>query len=73
MREKDGAKPHQARMVMEWLDTIFQDRMLAIKCLRGDPGPPYSTDCNPCVFFLGGYMKEEVYQPQPVNIKTWLL
>ena len=34
--QQDGVKPHQAKMVMKWLDTIFQDRMLAIKCLRGD-------------------------------------
>ena len=30
--QQDGAKPNQAKMVMEGLDTIFQDRMLAIKC-----------------------------------------
>ena len=38
---QDDAKPHQARIVMEWLDTIFQDRMLAINwCLRGDTWAP---------------------------------
>ena len=52
--QQDGAKQHQARMVMKWLDTIFQDRMLAIKCLRGDTWAPYSPDCNPCDFFLWG-------------------
>ena len=38
--QQDGAKPHQARMVMEWLDTIFKERMLAINCLRGDTWNP---------------------------------
>ena len=66
--DDDGAKPHQARMVMEWLDTIFQDRMLAIKCLRGDTWAPYSPDCNPCDYFLWGYMKEKVYHPLPANM-----
>ena len=66
--QQDGAKPHQARMVMEWLDTIFQDRMLAIKCLRGDTWAPYSPDCNPCDYFLWGYMKEKVYHPLPANM-----
>ena len=66
--QEDGAKPHQARMVMEWLDTIFQDRMLAIKCLRGDTWAPYSPDCNPCDYFLWGYMKEKVYHPLPANM-----
>ena len=36
MWQQDGFKPHQAKMMMEWLDTILQDRMLAINCLRRD-------------------------------------
>jgi hypothetical protein len=32
--QQAGAKPHQAKMVMKWLDTIFQDRMFTIKCFR---------------------------------------
>ena len=63
--QQDGAKPHQARMVMEWLDSIFKEKMLAIKSLRGDTWAPYSPDCNPCDFFLWGYMKAKVYQPLP--------
>ena len=66
--QQDGAKPHQARMVMEWLDTIFMERMLAIKSLRGDSWAPSSPDCNPCDFFLWGYLKEKVYQPLPNNL-----
>ena len=66
--QQDGAKPHQARMVMEWLDTIFKERMLAIKSLRGDSWAPSSPDCNPCDFFLWGYLKEKVYQPLPNNL-----
>ena len=34
-------------MVMEWLDTIFQDRILDIKCLRGD-----SPDMRSPLFFM---------------------
>ena len=55
-------------MVMEWLETIFQERMLAIKCLRGDTWAPYSPDCNPCDFFLWGYLKEKVDQPLPTTM-----
>jgi hypothetical protein len=33
--QQDGVKPHQAKMLMKWLDTIFHNRMLAIKCLKG--------------------------------------
>ena len=66
--QQDGAKPHQARMVMEWLDGIFKNRMLALKSLRGDSWAPSSPDCNPCDFFLWGYMKSKVYQPLPLTM-----
>ena len=68
--QQDGAKPHQAVMVMNWLDTIFKERMLAIKCIRGDTWAPYSPDCNPCDFFLWGYLKEKVYHPLPVTLEA---
>ena len=55
-------------MVMGWLDTGHQDGMHDIKCLRGDTLAPYSPECNPCDFFLWGYMKEKVYQPLPGNM-----
>ena len=45
--QQDGAKPHQANMVMEWLDGIFEDRMLAIRSRRGDTWAPSSPDLNP--------------------------
>ena len=56
-------------MVMNWLDTIFKERMLAIKCIRGDTWAPYSPDCNSC-FFLWGYLKEKVYHPLPVTLEA---
>jgi hypothetical protein len=43
-----------------------QDRMHAIKRLRGDTLAPYSPECNPVLSL--GYMKEKVYQPLPGNI-----
>ena len=33
--QEDRAKPHQTNMVMNWLDSIFEERMLAIKSRRG--------------------------------------
>ena len=68
--QQDGAKTHPAKMVMEWLDGIFQERMIALKSLRGDSWAPYSPDCNPCDFFLWGYLKGKVYNPLPSNITT---
>ena len=67
---QDGAKPHQDNMVMQWLDGIFDERMLAFKSLRGDFWAPYSLDCNPCDFFLWEYLNEKVYRPLPANLAS---
>ena len=42
-------------MVMEYLDRVFQDRMLALRPRRGDSWTPSSPDKKPCDFFLYGY------------------
>ena len=63
--QQDGAKPHQARMVMEWLDGLFGERILAIKSLRGEDWAPSSPDCAPCDFYLWPRMKPLVYAPPP--------
>ena len=34
--KQDSAKPHQANMLREYLDSIFEERMLAIRAVRGD-------------------------------------
>jgi hypothetical protein len=46
MWQQDGSKPHQANMVMEWLDGIFEERMLAIKSRRGTPEPLISRSSS---------------------------
>ena len=55
-------------MVLEWLDSVFETRMLALKRVRRDSWSPYSPDCNPYDFFLWGYLKERVYHPLPNNL-----
>ena len=62
---QDGAKPHQASMVMQWLNGIFAHRMLAIKSLRGKVWAPSRPDMNPCDFYLWKRMKSMVYQLPP--------
>ena len=66
--QQDGAKPHQAHIVMDWLDQVFGDRMLALKARQGMFWAPASPDMNPCDFFLWGHMKELVYRPMPANM-----
>ena len=69
MWQKDEAKPHTANTVMEWLDSIFDERMPAIKSRRGDTLAPSSPDLSPLDFFLWGYLKEQVYKPLPFNLE----
>ena len=73
--QEDDAKPHQARMVMKWLDTDFQDRMVAIKCLRGGgvPGPPTDLTATHLISFFWGNWKRKCTTIYPANIKMWLL
>jgi hypothetical protein len=56
-------------MVIDWLDSIFEDKMLPIKSRRGDTWAPSSSDINPLDFFLWGYLKEQVYKPLPSNLE----
>ena len=65
--QQDGAKPHPANNVMDWLDQIFGKRMLALKSRQGHFWAPSSPDMNPCDFYLWGDMKEKVYKPMPTN------
>ena len=41
--------------------------MLALKARQGMFWAPSSPDMNPCIFFLWGHMKEQVYKPMPVS------
>ena len=56
-------------MVRDWLDTIFEDRMQAIKGRRGDTCGPSSTDLNPLYLFMSGLFMEQVKIPFTSNIK----
>ena len=67
--QQDGAKPHQANMVMDWLDSMFKERMLAKRTRRGNSWAPSSPDINLCESFLWGYLKEAVYKPLPVSLE----
>lgn len=60
----DGAPPHYARIVANWLNDNFTEKWIG----RNGPvlWPPRSPDLNPCDFFLWGHMKQLVYAT-PVN------
>ena len=65
---QDGAPPHYANLVRDWLEETFQGRVIS----RGfeDFWPPYSPDLNPCDFYLWGYLKSKVYRdPVPTTLE----
>lgn len=61
--QQDGAPPHYALIVREWLNTNLPGRWIG----RRGPyeWPPRSPDLTPCDFFLWGYLKDQVYSQLP--------
>ena len=62
---QDGATPHTANNVQDYLRSKFSDRFF-----DKEKWPPRSPDLNPCDFFLWGYLKERVYNPIPDSLDT---
>jgi len=61
--QQDGAKPHIANKVQNYLKSKFGD-----KFMDKNRWPPRSPDLNPCDFYLWGYLKLRVYNPIPNNL-----
>jgi hypothetical protein len=64
--QQDGAPPHWAQSVRDFLDVAFTSRWIG----RGGPipWPPRSPDLTPMDFFLWGYVKDKVFQEQVTNV-----
>ena len=62
---QDGAPPHFARTVRQWLDQVFEGRWIG----RRGPieWPPRSPDMTPMDFYLWGHIKHLVFQRKPRN------
>ena len=64
--QQDGAPPHYARSVREYLDATFPGRVIG---RRGTiEWPPRSPDMSPLDYFLWGYVKSKVYATKPANL-----
>lgn len=64
--QQDGAPPHYAVLVRNYLDNVFANRWIG---RRGSiEWPPRSPDLTPLDFFLWGYLKSKVYLNRPQNI-----
>ncbi|XP_039309087.1 uncharacterized protein LOC120358566 [Solenopsis invicta] len=63
--QQDGAGPHNARVVTNFLNEQFPDRWMG----RYGPirWPARSPDLNPLDFFLWGHCKEIIYRKLPEN------
>lgn len=61
--QQDGAPPHFARPVREYLDDVFPGRWIG----RRGPfeWPPRSPDLTPMDYFLWGYLKGKVFKTKP--------
>ena len=64
---QDGAPPHFAIVVREWLNAHFPGRWIG----RRGPHewPARSPDLTPCDFFLWGWLKEQVYSTKPTTLE----
>ena len=62
--QQDGATPHTAIIVQDWLKSKFSK-----KFINKQMWPPRSPDLNPCDFFLWGYLKARVYNPLPETLE----
>lgn len=65
--QQDGAGPHNARVVTNYLNQQFPGRWMG----RYGPirWPARSPDLNPLDFFLWGYCKEIIYKKLPENME----
>lgn len=63
--QHDGAPPHTARVVTQYLDEIFPGRWIG----RGGPilWPPRSPDLTPMDYSLWGWFKSDVYRQKPLT------
>lgn len=59
--QQDGAIPHTAKIVLEWLAEKFGEHFISLR--SNIEWPPHSPDLNPLDFFLWGYLKDRVYSP----------
>lgn len=65
--QQDGATPHTAGKVLDWLRKTFGRNFISFK--SDTVWPPHSPDLSPLDFFLWGHLKDNVYNPKPDTIE----
>ena len=64
--QQDGAPPHTANVTMAWLREKFGKRLISRKAEV--EWAPHSPELNPPDLFLWGFLKDNIYQDNPLNI-----
>ncbi|GFU50981.1 t-complex protein 1 subunit delta [Nephila pilipes] len=69
---QDGARPHRTADVFEVHNEHFSDRIIGLDYpshfQSGIEWLPYSSDLNPCDYYLWSYLKSKVWQTSPTNL-----
>lgn len=65
--QHDGAPPHKARRVQQYLNDVYPDKWIGIN--GPIEWPPKSPDLTPLDFFLWGTLKNEVYKTPTRNLE----
>ena len=63
---QDGVPPHRRVIVMERLQQLFGERVVALN--HAVEWPSRSPELTPSDFFLWGYIKSKVYTTPPANL-----
>ena len=71
---QDGAHPHLTAEVFDFHQATFRNRIVALDTLafsgHGVEWSPYSSDFNPCDYFLWGYLKGRVFKHVPATLQV---
>ena len=69
---QDGAPPHWAKAVRDWLNSNLQQRWIGRGGVEDNniPWPARSPDLTPMDFFLWGFIKSKVYVKEYENIDS---
>lgn len=65
--QQDGAPPHFALAVRQYLDRRFPNRWIGRR--RPVEWPPRSPDLTPLDFFLWGHLKTKIYATEPPSLE----
>ena len=65
--QQDGAPPHTAHALIEFLNELFPGRLIALGSQY--EWAPHSPDLNPLDFWLWGATKDEVYKSRPETLE----